>query len=541
MNSKLYCVFLVLLLCFIVTFQAQELEAVYVVPESSPNRSFDGEPCITLSEFATNNNLKSVEQLLIVFVPGYHTLDSDIYIANISRLSLILSDDYSSFEMASITCQHNSRLYFEDIGSVVIGNLTFLGCGNKVLSCDRLTVEGSTFIGHNESGTALEVIKTSACIINNCSFVSNIVGNYRGLFKDPFKSSVFGFAYIGGALITHQSHAIIDNTLFKGNRAELGGAVFVIASNFTITNSVFANNSVDKLCTSVYLGGALFCVKSSISLIKSELYGNHAGYAGGVIFINNDIFKDNVSKFYDAVADVDGAAVVYNQSNILIHNFEFLTHTGTKLHSRDNKQYLSVVNINGSLFHWNTAYIGGVISLADPPSLVNIYQSKFVNNYGRFGGVISISSKDSNITFMNSLFDQNIGGTQGGVLDSNGQSTVTFTECIFSNNRADIFPGGAMCVSDTKSLIINGSLFINNSATNYVGGAIRLQGANLILENSSLIANSACYGGAIYLSERSSADFHSLGEIRHVLCVILEILGEGKSTLGGGDPLWWQQ
>ena len=559
MNSKLYCVFLVLLLCFIVTFQGQELEAVYVVPESSPNRSFDGEPCITLSEFAANN-LKSVEQLLLVFMPGYHTLDSDIYIVNVSRLSLILSDDYSSSEMASITCQHNTRFYFEHIGSVVIGNLTFLGCGNnKVLSCDRLTVEGSTFIGHNESGTALEIIKTSACIINKCSFVSNTVGNYRGLFKDPFNSSVFGFAYIGGALITYQSHAIIANALFEGNRAELGGAIFVIASNVTIINSVFANNSADKLRTSVFPhahGGVLFCVKSSISLIKSELYGNNATY-GGVIFINNDIFKDSVSKFYDAVADVEGATVVYNQSNFSIHNSEFLnnsTHTGIKLHNGDNKQYLSAVNINGSLFHSNKAFVGGVISLIDPPSLMTIFcQSEFVNNYGTFGGVISIASKGSNVTFMKSLFDQNIGGTQGGVLDSHAQSTVIFTECIFSNNRADIFSGGVMCVSDMKSLIINGSVFINNSATNYVGGAIRLQGANLVFENSSLIANSASYGGAIYLSERSSVDFHSLCSLANntadhggalfafdsTLQVYgyLEIASNNASTLGGGAML----
>ena len=162
MNSKLYCVLLMLQLCFIITFQAQELEAVYVVPdlESSPNRNFDREPCITLrlSEFATNNKVKKAKQLLLTFMPGYHTLDSDIHIFNVMQLILMLSDDHLSSETASITCQHNSRFYFENIGSVVIRNLTFLGCSNKVSSCDQLTVENSIFIDQNGSGTALEII-----------------------------------------------------------------------------------------------------------------------------------------------------------------------------------------------------------------------------------------------------------------------------------------------------------------------------------------------------------------------------------------------
>ena len=86
------------------------------------------------------------------------------------------------------------------------------------------------------------------------------------------------------------------------------------------------------------------------------------------------------------------------------------------------------------------------------------------------------------------------------MLDSQA-STVIFIECIFSNNCVNIFTGGAICVSDMKSLKIKGSLFLNNSAINYVGGAIHLQGAYLTLENTSLIANKARHRGAIYLSE----------------------------------------
>ena len=56
------------------------------------------------------------------------------------------------------------------------------------------------------------------------------------------------------------------------------------------------------------------------------------------------------------------------------------------------------------------------------------------------------------ITIIKSHFDMNVGDTQGGVLDSSGPSNVTFIECIFSNNRANIFTGGAICMANMKSV-----------------------------------------------------------------------------------------
>ena len=118
---KLYYILLMFELYF--TFEAYEFESVYIVPESLPNSNCNREPCITLSEFATSINISATKQSLI-FLPGYHTLDSDIYIFNVAQFSLILSSDYSS--SVSITCQHNSRFKFENVGHVVIKNLTFL-------------------------------------------------------------------------------------------------------------------------------------------------------------------------------------------------------------------------------------------------------------------------------------------------------------------------------------------------------------------------------------------------------------------------------
>ena len=497
------------------TFQGNELETMYIVPETFNTSACSGERCITLSQLARSINVVTPKQsLTLIFFHGYHMLDLDVHIFNISELYLISSNTCLSSQ-ASITCQHNSRFRFENTGHVVIENLTFLGCVNNILSCGQLTAEDVTFFGHSGSGTTLEVIKTSAYVVN-CSFIYNRVGNYRGPIKDPFNSSASVFVHVGGAMISNESNVIIVNSLFEGNCAEVGGAIFLtMGSNVTIINSVLTNNSVDKFHTSILsfaYGGALFCesgdsiTKSTVTLIKCELYDNSAEFegCGGVIFTNNCVLNARLSKFCDSMADIAGVLVAYGDSTIAIDSCEFWNNTvitPLNLHSGVIATYASVVNINKSIFDSNRAFSGGVMSLFDPPSIVTIHQSEFKNNYARFGGVLSVSSKDSRTTIIKSFFDKNSGNTQGGVLDAQVQSTVTFTECIFSNNHANIFTGGAICVSNTKNLTITGSQFINNSAINYVGGVIHLQGAHLMLENTSLRANKALSGGAIYLSE----------------------------------------
>ena len=491
MKSCYYITLFVIQLNF--TFQANERETIYVLPDTLAS-TYIREPCITLSELARSSNVITAKQsMTLVFMPGYHTLDLDICIFNTIELLLISSGTYLSSQ-ASITCQYNSGFTFESSGHVVIANLTFIGCGNKILSCDQLTVESSTFIGRNGSGTALEVVKTSAYIVNS-SFISNRGGSYRGPIKEPFNPSVSMFAFVGGALISNQSDIVIINSLFERNYAEVGGAIFsTMASNITIINSVLESNNVDK-------------------------YGNcsHFKGCGGVIFINNSILTTNLSKFCDSMATIAGVVMAYDYSTVTIDYCEFRNNTAPlgyipqNLHSAGViATYASIVSISRSLFESNKARVGGVVAILGPPSIVTIVHSKFKNNHAVFGGAISLSSKGSRITIIKSHFDMNVGDTQGGVLDSSAPSNVTFIECIFSNNRANVFTGGAICMANTKSMTIKGSQFINNSAINYVGGAINLVGAHLTLYNTSLIANKAHDGGALYLSEKSFVDFYNV-------------------------------
>ena len=101
-----------------------------------------------------------------------------------------------------IKCQYNTNFVFDKIGQLVIQQLMFVGCGNdRVLSCPNFAVANSTFIGQNGSGTALELINTTASIFSN-SFAFNTIGSYRGPvgIVRYWKGTENKFAYVGGAM-----------------------------------------------------------------------------------------------------------------------------------------------------------------------------------------------------------------------------------------------------------------------------------------------------------------------------------------------------
>lgn len=218
---------------------------------------------------------------------------------------------------------------------------------------------------------------------------------------------------------------------------------------------------------------------------------------GGVAFMNDGIFKCSSNKFHNNMVYVGG--VLFAQD--------------------------SIVDINRSHFTSNKAgNTADIMTVTDTASTVTIWQSEFKNNIAILGGVlaISLSSRDSNITVITSYFDANFAITQGGVLDAQTESSVTFIECIFSNNRANIYAGGAITAAYLKMLKISGCQFINNSAIHFIGGAIFLLDSLLILDNTSLINNKACSdGGAIYLSERSLVKFKNLCHLEKTLQIIM--------------------
>ena len=517
-------------------------DVLYITPSATSHCNKD--PCLTLSEVAKSIYLQSHSaSVQLSFLPGDHSLNSDLEISNIKELSMISS---SSFQM-KIVCQPNASFHFHKIGQISIKGFTFLGCGsNKITSSYQLKVENSIFLGHNARGTALELIDTNARIVN-CSFTFNTHGNFRGpiqilkFWKWRYKYiSLSVYAYVGGAMIANHSNIAIICSTFKENSAEIGGAIFAtLGSNITVFNSSFTKNSASHEvngCGSTFsncqFGGALHSEsgitlefhRTNVELFESEFSENTAKY-GGAISTHNCSLSARTSRFYKNFANLKGGVLeAFVQSKIHIYNCIFwgnkvlkfgaavglyystMTVNMSLFHDNSVREYagaiyveaLSAVNISTSQFYKNDAGSGGAMIVRSYSSAI-VHETVFCNNFAVSSGG-SILLMFANMTISRSLLCNSSTHNRGGAIDANENSVLKIYECKFRNNFAIGLGGGAINAEYTNSsIIIVGSLFIQNSVSEGIGGALLVSSSVLILDNCSFLQNGVLHaaGGAI--------------------------------------------
>ena len=121
---KSYCyilLFSVTLSCLYTTlssFSEEESDVIYIRPV---NVQCPSESCLTLSQFAQNTTL---EHQSFIFLPGNHNLDTEIVVANISKVIFMIPN---SSLVATIYCQNKAYLKFHEIKHLLIVGLNFIG------------------------------------------------------------------------------------------------------------------------------------------------------------------------------------------------------------------------------------------------------------------------------------------------------------------------------------------------------------------------------------------------------------------------------
>ena len=326
---------------------------------------------------------------------------------------------------------------------------------------EEFVVQDTTFKGQENSGTALELIETTAQIVNS-TFVSNRKGSYR---KCPI-TDLCSYGFFGGAIIATNSIIDISQSNFEYNGAELN-----------------VNNVDDAFLH----GGVLYSDSSNIIIVESQFQHNSATY-DGVLYSSSSNITINASEFHNNSATVGGGVLRSYSSNITINASEF--HNNSAAYGGVLDSYSSnIITINASEFHNNSATYGGV--LRSSSSNITINASEFHNNSAIDVGVLGFYSRP--ITINASEF-HNISAGTGGVLDSLS-SNITINASEFHNNRLSATYGGVL-YSDSSNITINASEFHNNSAT--AGGVLYSDSSNITINASEFHNNSATYGGVLY-------------------------------------------
>ena len=240
-----------LLLVLLTSCSAQSIH--YVTP--TPNTSCPGEPCHTLSQYVAGqyfNNLPA--NTTMEFLPGNHTLEKTVSVANTARLTLHGSILFSLPEDASrILCTWPAGFVFTNNTGLYISAIAFISCGHNT-----------------NTGAAVSILSVQQCDISNCTFQNT---NYYNLVVQT-----------AGALYVEDSTLNLSGNTFQNNFADCyGGALYVVGSSLNLTGNIFQNNSVDCF------GGALLnhVRERSLSLTGNSFKDNSADIYGGALHIWN--------------------------------------------------------------------------------------------------------------------------------------------------------------------------------------------------------------------------------------------------------------
>ena len=123
----------------------------------------------------------------MVFLPGVHTLDTTIAVANISRL-IMLGESFSG-NTVKIVCSESVGLSFTSIENLKIDSVAFISCsrsgGNfpasnfSLLLQSTQTAELVNCSFHDNFGNALVEINTNITLTGNIEFRHNHCAIYH--------------------------------------------------------------------------------------------------------------------------------------------------------------------------------------------------------------------------------------------------------------------------------------------------------------------------------------------------------------------------
>ena len=148
--------------------------------------------------------------------------------------------------------------------------------------------------------------------LNNCTLINNTANKYGGAVS--IMMNYLDFMNLN-----------ITNSIFKGNKAPLGGAVKLDGFNIKIEESAFEYNFASQY------GGAVNINASNVEIINSDFMRNVANIDGGALYLKGDDTTIKNSRFIanEAIPDARklndglGGAIYVNSTKVLVQDNDF--------------------------------------------------------------------------------------------------------------------------------------------------------------------------------------------------------------------------
>ena len=516
----------------------------YVTPTSSSQCPEEVTACLTLSQYTEMSNFSS--ETTLILLPGGHSLDSVLWISNITYLSVTVVNTTQTSVTTTVTCSRLGRFHFEYVKQVSMHNLLFFGCVNNMIeSVNWFTLENSDINGQGRDGTGLNMN-----VVTNADIVQSTFSSSTGLHvSHPFRPWVI--AKGGGAINIVHANVSISSCQFSGNTADIGGAIFCLQSYVTIDNCTFNNNLAVTDGGGVYAAESTTMINGSVffknAVTESISFGGAVEIFNGTSSIDNCFFKNNS-------AGLGGGAVNLFNSNQTHHmsNNEFVNNSasaGTVIFieatTLKTTGYLNIhENQHGTIFafncrmnfsgnttitnnaHTNSSQLqqdGGAITCFRTEITFNNVVT-ITHNKAKNGG--AISSTESRLNFHGNVYiSYNSANESGGGFNAFLSELNFLGRTDIAGNRAAEKGGGIHSVDATVRLV-QGALHFTDNHANKGGGMYLTLNSKLqivktatecVIGNHCLVRdlnkwkrlefayNSAEYGGALFVSDETTS------------------------------------
>ena len=157
-------------------------------------------------------------------------------------------------------------------------------------------------------------------------------GGVVTIIDTVFKDTSSGF---GGAFLQLSGNLFLNNTKFiNGHATYSGGSVYLSDVNAIINNCTFDSNGVEVIEGYPTYGGAILLDMGAYNISESKFFNNNAS-AGAAIYaydstytISNSIFENNTNPiytFFDKQSIIDETNIFINDNNISTNNTFFAT------------------------------------------------------------------------------------------------------------------------------------------------------------------------------------------------------------------------
>ena len=247
-----------------------------------------------------------------------------------SKGGAVLNENGAKLTVDNSTFKDNAA---DSYGGAVLNNGELI-VTNSVFDANDILNRGSA--GVDYGGAAIYNWENAKLDISKSNFTNNIknyvngdrlVGAVTTIGNATIRDSYFvnnsgrwggALAATGGVSGSAINTISVDGTKFVNNTALYGGAMFVWASNYTISNSVFDNNSAfgkGDMSPNDNNGGALIVTQDYIpvsgKIVNSNFTNNKAQY-GGAAWINEGTVDIDGSNFINNTATAAAGAIGFD-------------------------------------------------------------------------------------------------------------------------------------------------------------------------------------------------------------------------------------